>query len=413
MNFPKLNERIEELTAYLNKREKHTESGLHVVVSPYSISPLGADIAGQGGPALGMTINAYTVLVLFPTKERKIRLYSMNYPGVAEFGLGNIKRAEKNDWGRYVRGAAKVFNERYSPEYGFCGAVYGTLPASGLGTSSSECLAYLSALAEVNNVEPLGWEHVELVRRIENDYLKESGGTLDQVSIAYGEKNCMLHVVSGTGDVSAYPGPKGGEDFKILVAYPGRVFESAAADFNRRSDECRKASGFLAIMAGLRSAEKLSDIPSEVFVLNSPRLPDELRLRAERYFTEAERVERGLRAWKEGDLETLGRLMNESCRGMLDNCQTVSAGLKTLHEIISSAGGVYGSTVNGGCVIACVRADFGEQSASEILHKYVTVCPEAQDKAAVYFAHSEWGIRSMTEIYPLGSDRWTLKSRSF
>ena len=94
MNFPKLNEQIIKLTAYLNKREKHADSGLHVVVSPYSISPLGADIAGQGGTALGMTINAYSVLVLFPTKERKIRLYSMNYPGVAEFGLGNIKRAE-------------------------------------------------------------------------------------------------------------------------------------------------------------------------------------------------------------------------------------------------------------------------------------------------------------------------------
>ena len=299
-------------------------------------------------------------------------------------------------------GAAKVFNERYSPEYGFCGAVYGTLPASGLGTSSSECLAYLSALAEVNNVEPLGREHVEFVRRIENDYLKESRGTLDQLFIAYSKKGCMLHVGPGPGDVSAHPGPKGGEDFKILVAYPGLAFKSAAADFNRRLDECRKASGFLAIMAGLRSADKLSDIPSEVFVLNSARLPGELRLRAERYFTEAERVERGLRAWKEGDLETLGRLMNESCRGMLDNCQNVSAGLKTLHEIISSAAGVYGSTVNGGCVIAYLRADFGEQSASEILHKYVTVCPGEEGQAAVYFAHSEGGIRLYDGNIPAG-----------
>jgi galactokinase/galacturonokinase len=137
MEFPQLQDQIDILTEHLKKREKFADSELNIVTSPYRISPLGAHIDHQGGPVLGMTINARTLLAFIPNYERKIRLYSMNFPGVVEFDLDNVKTPRRDDWGRYAMGAAKVIQEHMPIEVGFTGAVAGSLPASGLSSSAS------------------------------------------------------------------------------------------------------------------------------------------------------------------------------------------------------------------------------------------------------------------------------------
>jgi len=400
MSFPTLNKEIQTLKTHLAKRESFKDTELSLVLSPYRISPLGAEIDYQGGPALCMTVSAYTLLAYIPVKERKIRLYSVNDPGVVEFDLGHVKSTEKNDWGRYAMGAAKIIHERYGTECGFTGAVYRTLPDDGLGISSSECLAYLRAIALSNNIEPLGWEYAEFVTRIKNDYLHESPGTLDQLSTLNGRHDSILQINTGSGEVSAHPGPRFGEDFKLLIAYSGQPEEQAPFDLERRMGECGEVSGFLGIMAGLSSGDKLSDIPPEVYYSNSKRLPSKLRQRAEHYFNEAGRVQEGLLAWRKGDLESFGRLMNESCGGTLDIEKSMSVGPIMLHRIISSSPGVYGSTINGSYVVAIVRKEFGDDSVSEVLYKYLRICPESEGKAAVFFTEPGGGIRLHSKDNP-------------
>lgn len=393
MSFPTLNTQIETLKAYLAKRESFTDTELSVVLSPYRISPLGSEIDYQGGPALSITISGFALLAFIPLKERKIRLYNVNDPGVVEFDPGHVKSADKNDWGRFVMGAAKVFCERYGAGRGFTGAVHSTLPDAGLGAPSSECLAYLNALALSNNIEPLGWEYAEFVTRIRNDYLRESPGTLDQLSILNGRYDSILHVLTGSGEVSAHPGPRFGDDLKLLIAYSGQQGENVSYDVNRRMDECKEVSGFLGIMAGLNSGDKLSDIPPEVYYSNAKRLPPKLKHRAQHYFSEAGRVQEGLLAWRKGDLESFGRLMNESCGGTLDIEKSISVGPIMLHRIISSSPEVYGSTINGSYVVAIVSKEFGDDSVSDVLYKYLRVCPEAEGKASAYFTEPGGGLR--------------------
>ncbi len=112
MELPTIEERASEVTEYLRKREKFSDSDLSIICSPYRISPLGAHVDHQGGAVLGMTIGAGSLLAFIPNIERKIRLYSMNYPGVVEFSLDNIKTPRRDDWGRYVMGAVEATQER-------------------------------------------------------------------------------------------------------------------------------------------------------------------------------------------------------------------------------------------------------------------------------------------------------------
>ncbi|HVY54572.1 MAG TPA: galactokinase family protein [Thermodesulfobacteriota bacterium] len=397
MRFAPLDKQTEETLAYLKRRESLGDSRSGTVVSPYRISPLGAHIDHQGGPVLGMTIDARSVLAFFPNDERRVRLYSMNYPGVTEFDIDNIKTPGRDDWGRYAMGAAKVLDEYRGIKRGFTGAISGALPSAGLSSSASSGLAYLRALASLNDHELGPEEYVELDRRIENDYLKLSNGILDQSSIVFGKRESLLYIDTVTGHTASYPRPKNWDDFRILIVYSGIPRDLTSSGFNTRVEECRKAAGLLGIMGGLRSAKTLSYIPEKVFQEKSSKLPEDLRRRAEHFFSESERVTMGVAAWNRGDIKLFGHLMNESCRSSFVNYEVGSPELVALQEIIASTDGVYGSRLNGGgyggSVTAFVRKDFSEDQAPHILESYRKQFPGPGADAGAYFAQSDDGLR--------------------
>lgn len=397
MEFPSLLRQKERLLAHLRKRERFAEEDLKLVVSPYRICPIGAHIDHQGGPVLGMTINAYTILAFIPNEERRVRLYSVNYPGVVEFNLGRIRTPARNDWGRYAMGAAKVIGDEMPIRYGFIGALIGTLPASGLSSSASVGLAYLHALAMVNGLKLTPSDYIELDRRLENDYLKLKNGILDQATILHGKREHLLNINTITGDVEPLSKPEGSEGFRIIVAYSGFSRELASSGFNTRVEECRRAVILLGLMGGVMSAKVLSEIPEEVFRIKSKKLPETLRRRTSHFYSEVRRVRDGVRAWQEGDWEAFGRLMKESCLSSLENYESGSPELKSLQEIVSSTHGVYGSRFSGGgyggCVIGLVRHDIAEDAASRIYEAYLDRYPELKGRAAVYLADSEDGVR--------------------
>lgn len=397
MEFPLLDDQVLNLSEYLKRREKFSDSDLNIISSPYRISPLGAHVDHQGGPVLGMTINAGSLLAFIPNNERKIRLYSTNYPGVVEFSLDNIKTPRRDDWGRYAMGAAKVIQEHYPIELGFTGVISGSLPASGLSSSASSALSYLRALSYLNNCYTSRDELVELDSKIENEYLRLQNGILDQSSIVYGKKNCMLYIDTLSKTVSQHPKPEESEKFKILILYTGLSRELTTSGFNTRVETCKKTAGILGLMGALKSPKLLSDIPLDLYLEQNKRLPAEFRPWAAHYFSEVARVEQGIKAWDNGNWNEFGNLMNESSKSTLQNYESESKHSKLLFELTSNFEGVYGAAINGGgyggCVVAFVREDFTKLSAVEILANYTSKFPELCDEAKVFFAESDEGLR--------------------
>ena len=397
MKFPALEDQVLNLREYLKRRENFSDSDLNIISSPYRISPLGSHIDHQGGPVLGMTINAGSLLAFIPNGERKIRLYSTNYPGIVEFSIDNIKTPAHNDWGRYAMGAAKVIQEHYPVELGFTGVISGSLPASGLSSSASAALSYLRALSYLNDCYASREELVDLDSKIENNYLKLQNGILDQSSIVYGKKNCMLYIDTLSKAVSQHLKPQVAEGFKILILFTGLSRELTSSGFNSRVESCKKTAALLGLMGGLKSASVLSDIPYDIYLTQQKRLPDDLKPWAAHYFSEVIRVEEGTQAWEAGNWDAFGKLMNESSRSTLENYENQSSQSKFLFELTSTYQGVYGAAVNGGgyggCVVAFVREDFSQIAALEILANYTSKFPELREQAKVYFAESDEGLR--------------------
>ena len=113
MEFPDLVQAKEKITDLFFAEQEMAADDVCVIASPYRICPLGAHIDHQGGPVLGMTINAYTLLAFAPTADGTVRLKSKNYPGKVAFELDRIPETTGGSWGVYARAAALALKETY------------------------------------------------------------------------------------------------------------------------------------------------------------------------------------------------------------------------------------------------------------------------------------------------------------
>ena len=355
------------------------------IFSPYRICPIGAHIDHQGGAVLGRTIHLGTTLEYEPVNSNEIQITSGQF-GKTSFLIGEL---DVDHWARYAQAAARVLNIKY----GMKAHVNGSLIGTGLSSSASVGLAFLKALADVNEIELSNEELVQLEYSLEYDQLNLQIGLLDPLTIVNGRKDALLFMDTLTASVSPMPDPLPG--FVWIVTYSGVSRELTKSRFNVRVDECHQAAGAL-----LPSAKILSDVPREIFEDRKMRLPENLRKRATHYFTEVERVHAGAKAWREANLELFGELMNQSCHSSITNYESGSDILIELHELISGMDGVYGSRFSGGgyggCVVALAHRHSAENICARITETFSARHPELKPQAFVVETVDGLSVTSQT-----------------
>ncbi len=397
MEFPDLAQAKEKITDLFSDEKEIAADDVCVIASPYRICPLGAHIDHQGGPVLGMTIDAYTLLAFTPTDNGAVRLESKNYPGKVGFELNRIPETTTSFWGVHARAAALALKEAYPIEKGVTGLLDGMLPGCGLSSSASVLLAYLHAFAAANHIRLQPWDYVRLTQRAENKYIGLKNGILDQTSIVFGRKGYLLHIDTKEEKVSELPDRPGETCYRILVAYSGYSRELTTSGYNTRVQECREAAARLSRLAGSGSAQILSDVPEEAFGLYGHKLAPDIGRRANHYFKEVQRVRKGVIAWQEGLIDVFGELMFESCRSSIEQYECGIQAIYDLQKIVSSTDGILGSRFMGGgfggCVVGFVKHDRAAAAAGDIQQAYRKLHPEVADKAAVYLTDSADGLR--------------------
>ena len=327
----------------------------------------------QGGPALGRTISLGTTLHYEPLRSREIHLTSDQF-GEAKFSIGEL---DTNHWARYAQAATRVLKV----DRGMRAHVTGSLVGSGLSSSASVGLAYLQALADVNHLELSSEQLVLLDYELEHEELGLQNGLLDPLTIVHGKKDALLLMDTRTASVTLITDPPTGNPAWI-VAYSGVSRELTKSGFNIRVEECRQAASRLK-----EGAQILAAVPRELFAENKMSLPENLRKRAEHFFTEVERVEQGAKAWQEQNLEQFGQLMNHSCASSIRNYESGGEILIELHELVSRRKGVYGSRFSGGgyggCVVALAQGDLAESACSEIREAFSALHPDLPSRVFV------------------------------
>ncbi len=396
MEFPDITKEKEKLIDEFSNEQGIPVADVRILASPYRISPLGAHIDHQGGPVLGMTVSAYTLMAYAPSSHKRVNLRSNNYPDRVRFDLDQIPQTISGSWGYYVRGAALALKEKFTVNRGITGILNGMLPGCGLSSSASVLLAYLFALADANGIPLEQWDYVQLTQLAENKYIGLKNGILDQTSIVFGKKNHMLHIDTRTPSVEKIPDKFGAETYRILIAYSGYSRELATTGYNTRVQECQAAAEKLSQWDGASPARILSDISKKTFLEHGKKLDPVHYRRACHFFGETQRVHDGLEDWKSGRLEAFGRLVNESCRSSTELYECGSEAVHDLQRIVSSTKGVLGSRFSGGgfggCVVGFVAPSLAQRAVVTIKDSYLNLHPEVADRAAVYLATSVNGV---------------------
>lgn len=359
-----------------------------VVEAPLRICPLGAHVDHQGGVVTGMTVDRGVVLAAAPSSDSIVRMSSLDFPGEIEVELGGEVHGRTGDWGDYVRAAVQVLSNSYDLRRGLRGVIGGDLPGAGLSSSAAVVISYLLALTHVNEIEITRKEVSALAQQAENAYVGVDCGRLDQSIILFAEHGHLTCVDCSNLKIEQVANGAGSrQSFEVLVAFSGLYRTLSGSGFNDRVGECREAARLLLEMSGRPPGARpiLSEVRPEVFERFAADLPGVARRRATHYFSEQQRVADGIEAWRQGDLDYFGELINASGESSVHNYECGTPELATLSDLLRKAEGVFGARFSGGgfggSCIALIKPGAGESVITAVSRGYGAVHPEAAERA--------------------------------
>lgn len=374
---------------------------LNVAFCPYRICPLGAHVDHQLGKITGLAIDKGIHIAYGPKKNGVIELSSLQFEKRAQWHVNLVPEEKENDWADYLRGATIALGQKYPLQVGLCGVIEGSLPIGGLSSSAAVIISFLIALCRVNNITLTEHELIMTALYAENNYVGVSCGKLDQSCEVLSKKEHLLYLDTKDDSYELIPTSPQMKPYKIAIFFSGVERTLAGSKYNMRVDECKSAAYALKAYAGMDYGKfhetVLRDVPYEVFLEYKERLPESWRKRAEHWYSEYFRVQKGAEAWSRGDIETYGRLSFESGKSSIDNYETGSPELKALYEIMTRTEGIYGGRFSGagfkGCCMALFDPGYEEQITAKVTAEYLKAFPYLEDRYSVHICESADGAR--------------------
>ena len=191
----------------------------------------------------------------------------------------------------------------------------------------------------------------------ENNFNGMNCGIMDQFAIAMGKKDHAIFL--DTQNLQYEYAPIHMEGCKIVIAASNKKRKLTDSKYNERRAECEEA---LKDIQSVKNVQALGELSEEEFeeikdVIKNPVC----RKRAKHAVYENQRTVRAVKALKNNELETFGRLMNESHISLRDDYEVTGKELDTLVEAAWKQEGVIGSRMTGagfgGCTVSIVKED--------------------------------------------------------
>ena len=370
-----------------------------IAFCPMRIAPLGAHIDHQLGAINALALDR-GIRIAYGTKHNGVvEVQSLQFPGKrAQFHVNSVEEKKVGDFADHLRGATKELGEKYPLRYGISAVIEGQLPIGGLSSSAAVIIAFLSAVASVNGIRLDPWEAIMMAKAAENNYVGVNCGKLDQCAEVLSRKDQLLYLDCSDDSYTTIPWT--GKAFSIAIFFSGLERSLASSAYNLRQDECKAAAYSLLAFAGLPYGKfgdaVLRDVPRQVFDQHKDKLPEPFRRRATHFFTEFERTQKGIEAWKKGDIEAYGRLVFESGYSSVHNYECGCPELISIYEIMTETDGIYGGRFSGagfkGCCMALVDPAKAEDVLRKVEERYLKIYPNLQGKYLGILCSSADGV---------------------
>ncbi len=389
------------MTAYEAFEKTYKKPPQYTAFTPYRVCPVGAHSDHQLGKITGFAIDKGIHIAYGPKQNGVIEIQSLQFEKRAQWHVQATPKTKEDDWADHLRGATIALNSRYPLRCGLCAVIDGELPIGGLSSSAAVIITFLSALCEMNGICLTPQELILISQEAENRYVGVSCGKLDQSCEVYCKKDHLLYLDTLDDTYELIPQHPQMKPYKFAIFFSGLERSLAGSAFNMRVDECRSAAYALKAYAGLPYGKfdetNLRDVPREVYEAYKDKLPENWRKRAEHWYTEYDRVEAGAKAWREGDIETYGKLSTQSGYSSIHNWETGSAELIKLYEIMTETPGIYGGRFSGagfkGCCLAIIDPAYEQSIVETVTKKYLEAFPHLEGKYSVHICESADGVK--------------------
>lgn len=389
------------MTACEMFEQTYKKSPQYTAFTPYRVCPIGAHSDHQLGKITGFAINKGIHIAYGPKENGVIEIQSLQFAKRAQWHVEATPKIKENDWADHLRGATIALNKRYPLRRGLCAVLDGELPIGGLSSSAAVIITFLSALCKMNGITLTPDELITVSKEAENKYVGVSCGKLDQSCEVYCQKDHLLYMDLRDDTYELIEQPAQMKPYKFAIFFSGLERSLAGSAFNMRVDECRSAAYALKAYAGMEYGKfeetNLRDVPVEVFHEYKDRLPENWRKRAEHWYTEFDRVEKGAEAWRRGNIEEYGKLSFESGYSSIHNWETGSPELIKLYEIMTKTDGIYGGRFSGagfkGCCMALIDPAYEERIIETVTKEYLTAFPNLKGKYSVHICESADGVK--------------------
>lgn len=290
-----------------------SSSPLKMVKSPLRICPLGAHVDHQKGLVTGMALNSAVEMIYTANDDGFVQVQSMDFPDEENFHVNNVPGMVPGYWGNYLRGSILALKRSFVLKKGIKALIRGKIPIGGLSSSAAVMTAYLMTLCDVNNIQLSNIELIDYSHWVENNFIGLNNGILDQAANILSKAGHLMFMDTATGEYELIPPSPAMPEYEVVVVYSGISTALISTDYNNRVDECKVSAWILQELAYREVASfkeaNLRQVDYESYLKFRAELPERFQKRADHFFSENERVKKGVAAWKKGDLNSFGQLM--------------------------------------------------------------------------------------------------------
>lgn len=334
--------------------------GARFYFSPGRVNLIGEHTDYNGGHVFPCALTLGTYGAARKREDNKIHFYSMNLDsfGVVESSLDDLTNKKEYNWANYPLGVVWAFKEKgHTITSGFDMVIWGNIP-NGSGLSSSASLEVLTGviLTDLFEIKDLSMTDLALIGQYsENNFNGCNCGIMDQFAVAMGKKDHAIFL--DTSDLSYEYAPCVLDGAKIVITNSKVKHSLVDSAYNDRRNEC--AAALKALQSEL-DIQALGDLTPEEFEAHKSLIKDEIQLqRAKHAVYENQRTIDAVTALKAGDIESFGKLMNQSHISLRDDYDVSCEEIDILVDLAWKIPGVLGSRITGGgfggCTVSIVK----------------------------------------------------------
>ncbi|HML37913.1 MAG TPA: galactokinase [Bacillota bacterium] len=343
-----------------------------VFFSPSRINIIGEHTDYNGGLVLPGAIEMGTCGVARKRPDHTLKMASANVDLKVEIPVENMAYDSGHGWANYVKGVIREFDISGYVTGGMEILVGGDIPI-GAGLSSSASLEMLvgemlNSLFNGGRISKT--EMIRMCLNAENNFIGVMCGIMDQFAIGMGRKDKCILLDCDTQEYEYIDFCMNGHVLVIMNTNKHRKLNESK--YNERRAQCETA---LKEIRKHRDIRNLCQLSAGEFEEYGGDIGDPvIRNRARHVVYENERVKKAADALKNGEIKTLGELIDQSHTSLRDLYEVTGPHLDSIVEAAAGHEGCIGARMTGGgfggCAIAIVRKDRVDDFMRHVAGRY-------------------------------------------